>query len=139
MTTVWRDMRTRGRPVWCIKYKGLDLKWHRERTEAQNKDQAQRILRGRLDDIAEAKLKGVQVLEQRKPVTFEQFEMVHRWYKTALPAPLGMAVRKCPPFRGSWRWRPDLNRRITVLQTVPLGRLGTPPGAELVEARKMGS
>jgi len=37
VATVWRDMRTRGRPVWCIMYKGLDLKWHRERTEAQTR------------------------------------------------------------------------------------------------------
>lgn len=73
MASVWRDTRTRGKPVWCILYKGLDGKWHRERTEAQTKDQAQRVLRGRLDELAEAKLKGFQTLERQKPVTFERF------------------------------------------------------------------
>jgi integrase len=73
MATVWRDMRSRGRPVWCILYKGLDLRWHRERTEAQTKDQAQRLLRARLGEIAEAKAKGVQSLERRKPITFQEF------------------------------------------------------------------
>lgn len=32
--------------------------------------------------------------------------------------------------RAFWRWRPDLNRRIAVLQTAPLGHLGTPPGRD---------
>lgn len=73
MASVWKDKRTRGRPVWCILYKGLDLKWHRERTEAQTKDQAQRLLRSRLDEIADAKAKGVQTLERRRPVTFGEF------------------------------------------------------------------
>lgn len=73
MASVWKDTRTRGRPVWCILYKGLDAKWHRERTEAQTKEQAQRILRSRLSEIAEAKEKGFDTLERRKPVTFEKF------------------------------------------------------------------
>jgi hypothetical protein len=55
MATVWKDTQVKGRTVWCIKYKGLDLKWHRERTEAQNKDQAQRLLSKRLAEIAIAK------------------------------------------------------------------------------------
>jgi len=73
MSSVWRDTRVPGRPRWCIKYKGLDQKWHREQTEAQTKDQAQRVLRRRLEQIAEAKLTGAQSLEQRKPVTLETF------------------------------------------------------------------
>lgn len=73
MAIVWRDMRTRGRPVWCIKYKGLDAKWHRERTDAQNKDQAQRLLRVRLSKIAEAREKGLESLHDRTPVTFDRF------------------------------------------------------------------
>jgi len=73
MASVWRDMRTRGRPVWCIRYKGLDDQWHRERTDAQNKDQAQRLLRTRLCNISEAREKGLERLETRKRVTFEKF------------------------------------------------------------------
>ena len=73
MANVGRDMRTRGRPTWCIKYKGLDAKWHRERTDAQSKEQAQRLLRARLSEIAEAKEKGLETLERRKPVTFAKF------------------------------------------------------------------
>ena len=73
MANVWRDMRTRGRPTWCIKYKGLDAKWHRERTDAQTKEQAQRLLRARLSDLADAREKGLETLQRRKPVTFEQF------------------------------------------------------------------
>ncbi len=73
MATIWKDMRTRGRPTWCILYKGLDARWHRERTEAQSKEQAQRVLRSRLSEIAEAKEKGLLTLDRRKPVTFEKF------------------------------------------------------------------
>jgi integrase len=73
LANVWRDMRTRGRPVWCIKYRGLDEKWHRERTEAQSKDQALRLLRARLAKLAEAKEKGLLTLETEKPQTFEEF------------------------------------------------------------------
>lgn len=85
MATVWRDMRTRGRPAWCISYKGLDEKWHRERTDAQSKEQAQRLLRARLSEIAEAKEKGLLTLERRKPVTFEKF--VDEEYMTAQAPP----------------------------------------------------
>ena len=73
MATIWRDTRTRGRPVWCIFYKGLDGRWHRERTEAQSKEQAQRLLRLRLSEIAEAKEKGLLTLEPQMHVTFEEF------------------------------------------------------------------
>lgn len=73
MASIWKDMRTRGRPTWCILYKGLDAKWHRERTDAQTKEQAQRVLRSRLSEIAEAKEKGLLTLERRKLVTFEKF------------------------------------------------------------------
>jgi integrase len=85
MANVWRDMRTRGRPAWCIKYKGLDTKWHRERTDAQSKEQAQRLLRVRLSEIAEAKEKGLLTLDRRKPVTFEKF--VDEEYMTAQAPP----------------------------------------------------
>jgi integrase len=85
MATIWKDMRTRGRPTWCILYKGLDARWHRERTEAQSKEQAQRVLRSRLSEIAEAKEKGLLTLERRKPVTFEKF--VDEEYMTAQAPP----------------------------------------------------
>lgn len=86
MATVWRDTRTRGRPSWCIKYKGLDGRWHRERTEAQTKDQAQRLLSSRLSELAEAKEKGLQSIEQRRPVTFEKFVDVEYMPAMAPPA-----------------------------------------------------
>lgn len=85
MASIWKDMRTRGRPTWCILYKGLDAKWHRERTDAQSKEQAQRVLRTRLSEIAEAKEKGLLTLERRKPVTFEKF--VDEEYMTAQAPP----------------------------------------------------
>ena len=66
MASVWRDLRTRGRPVWCIKYKGLDGRWHRERTESQTKDQAQRMLRSRLSQIADAKEKGEKAPDEKE-------------------------------------------------------------------------
>ncbi len=86
MASVWKDTRTRGRPVWCISYKGLDTKWHRERTEAQSKEQAQRLLRTRLSEIAEAKEKGSQTLDRRKPVTFEKFVVEEYMIAQAPPA-----------------------------------------------------
>jgi len=73
MATVWRDMRTRGRPAWCILYKGLDGKWHRERTEARTKEQAQAILAKKTDGLITAKLTGVSSVEALKPRTFGEF------------------------------------------------------------------
>lgn len=86
MASVWRDMRTRGRPVWCIKYKGLDGHWHRERTESQTKDQAQRMLRSRLSQIADAREKGLESLEPRRAVTFGTF--VTEEYMPAMAPPV---------------------------------------------------
>lgn len=73
MATIWRDTRTRGRPAWCILYKGLDDRWHRERTDAASKEQASRILAQKLGEIAEAKLRGSPSTEALKPLTFEEF------------------------------------------------------------------
>lgn len=85
MPSVWRDQRTKGRPVWCIKYKGLDERWHRERTDAQTKEQALRLLRTRLSKLAEAKDKGLLTLETQKPQTFEEF--VEKEYLVAQAPP----------------------------------------------------
>lgn len=73
MASIWRDTRTRGRPVWCILFKGLDGRWHRERTDATTKEQASRILAQRMGKISEAKLQGAHSIEVLKPVTFEDF------------------------------------------------------------------
>lgn len=73
MATVWKDDRTRGHPVWCIRYKGLDGKWHRERTPAVNKEQAQAILHKKLSEIVKAQVAGVPTLEGLKSLTFAEF------------------------------------------------------------------
>ena len=52
-----------GMPAWCLLFKGLDGKWHRERTDAVTKDQADGLLRQRLSNQSEAKAKGLQNLE----------------------------------------------------------------------------
>jgi len=41
---LWLDTRTPGKPVWCIRYTGLDGKYHRERTEARTREQALALL-----------------------------------------------------------------------------------------------
>jgi site-specific recombinase XerD len=86
MASVWRDTRITGRPVWCIKYKGLDLKWHREQTEAQNKDQAMRALSAKLREISDAKEKGLQTIERKKPLTFSEFVTTEYMIVKAPPA-----------------------------------------------------
>jgi integrase len=73
MATVWKDMRTRGRPVWCIFYKGMDGKWHRERTGARTKEQAQAILHKKTEEMLKAKITGVTNVEGLKPRTFKDF------------------------------------------------------------------
>jgi integrase len=66
-------MRTRGRPVWAIKYKGLDGRWHRERTDATTKEQAARVLAQRLGELSEAKLRGAASTAGLEPITLEEF------------------------------------------------------------------
>lgn len=76
MANVYRDSRMKnaaGKPAWCILYKGLDGKWHRERTDADTKDQAQSVLRQKLGAQIEAQERGLQTLEHLKPVTFAEF------------------------------------------------------------------
>ena len=73
MPTVWRDARTRGLSRWCILYKGLDGKWHRERTEATTKGQALKLLAIKMTRVSEAKIRGVQSLEEVTPLTFSEF------------------------------------------------------------------
>jgi integrase len=59
--------------VWCILFKGLDGKWHRERTDATTKEQASRILAQKMSDVSEARLRGAPSIEALKPVTFQDF------------------------------------------------------------------
>lgn len=84
---LWLDTRSPGRPVWCIRYKGLDGKHHRERTEAQTREQAMALLAQRTGELFKARIVGVHSLERLKPVTFADY--VEREY---LPA-------KAPPAR----------------------------------------
>ena len=73
MATVWKDMRTRGRPAWSIRYKDMDGRWHRERTQARTKEQAQAILHQRTEEILKAKITGVSSVEGLKPRVFKEF------------------------------------------------------------------
>ncbi len=73
MATVWRDGRTRGKPSWCIAYKGLDGKWHRERTGARTKEQAQAILHQKQEELIKVKITGVSAIEGLKPRVFKDF------------------------------------------------------------------
>lgn len=75
MATVWKDTRRRanGTRPWCIRWKGLDGRWRRERTNAQNKVQAQAILGQRLRKLTEAEVTGVQSVEALQPKTFSEF------------------------------------------------------------------
>ena len=79
MATVCRDKRMRnsaGRPAWLLNYTDINGLRKRERTEAQSREQANDLLRIRLKQIIEAKEKGlgsVEMLTERKSVTFEEF------------------------------------------------------------------
>jgi integrase len=76
MAKVYRDDRMRnaaGKPSYCLLYKGLDGKWHRERTDALDKAQADALLAQRLRVQVDAQSKGLQTLDHLKPVPFETF------------------------------------------------------------------
>lgn len=67
--SVWLDKRTRGKPVWCIRYKGADGRKHRERTEAQSRAEAKALLVAKLSDVAKVKAAG----GERAVITFQAF------------------------------------------------------------------
>jgi integrase len=76
MAKVFRDPRMQnaaGRPSYCVLYKGLDGKWHRERTEALDKVQADALLAQKLREQVDAQAKGLQSTDHLKPVPFETF------------------------------------------------------------------
>jgi len=70
---LWLDTRTPGKPVWCIRYKGLDGKFHRERTEARTREQALALLHQRMGDIFKARIVGVNSVDAIQPKTFSEF------------------------------------------------------------------
>lgn len=70
MSYVYRDRRTKARP-WCLAYKGLDGRLHREKTEAPTKELAKRLLARKVVGLAEARVAGV--TEERNPILFDDF------------------------------------------------------------------
>jgi integrase len=70
---LWLDTRTPGKPVWCVRYKGLDGKPHRERTEARTREQALALLHQRTSEILKARIVGVHSLDALQPKTFAEF------------------------------------------------------------------
>lgn len=76
MASVFRDARmlnAAGKPAWCLSYKGLDGRRHRERTDAATREEAQALLRRRLNEKVDAESKGLLNLEHLKPVLFQDF------------------------------------------------------------------
>jgi integrase len=67
--SVWLDRRTRGKPTWCIRYRGPDGRKHRVRTEAQSRKEAKALLLARLGDVAKVKAAG----GERAVITFGKF------------------------------------------------------------------
>jgi len=76
LSKIFRDPRmtnVSGKPAWCITYKALDGKRHRERTDALTREEAEAILRRRMSELAQAKGLGLHSLDHLKPVQFEPF------------------------------------------------------------------
>src|SRR5687767_4197177 len=76
MAKTYQDPRMRnamGKPAWCLRWKGLDGKYHKERTDATTKEEAQALLRRKMSDKVEAQAKGLHSLDHLKPVAFETF------------------------------------------------------------------
>lgn len=70
---LWFDTRTPGKPVWCIRYKGLEGKYHRERTEARTREQALALLHQRTTEILKAQLVGASSVDALHPKSFSEF------------------------------------------------------------------
>lgn len=70
---LWLDTRTPGKPVWCIRYKGLDGRSHRERTQATTREEARAILRRRLSEIARAQSLGITSVSALTPTSFRSY------------------------------------------------------------------
>ncbi len=80
MARVYRDPRLRkptGQVVWCIDYRDARGQRHRRRTPAVTKQLAQRILRRKLEDVEEAKLRGLALKESIPLSEFSQEYLVH--------------------------------------------------------------
>jgi integrase len=67
---VFRDYRVKAKP-WCIAWKGVDGKLHKEKTDAPTKELAKKLLSKRLVEVIEAKVAGVTI--DQKPITFTEF------------------------------------------------------------------
>ena len=70
---VWLDDRTQGKLVWCIRYKGLDGRAHRERTQATTREEGKAILRRKLSEIARAQSLGLASVGALTPTGFRSF------------------------------------------------------------------
>ncbi len=56
---------------WCIAYRGVDGKLHKEKTEAPTKELTRKLLAKRLEEVTEAKIAGFKV--EANPVKFNEF------------------------------------------------------------------
>lgn len=70
---LWLDTRTPGKHVWCIRFKGLDGRPHRERTQATTKEEARAILRRKLSENARAHSLGLTSIQGLNPTSFRSF------------------------------------------------------------------
>lgn len=70
---IWLDTRTPRKPVWCIRYKGLDGRSHRERTQATTREEARAILRRKQSEIARAQSLGITSISALTPTSFRAF------------------------------------------------------------------
>jgi integrase len=70
---LWQDTRTPGKHVWCIRIKGLDGRYHRERTEARTREQALAILHQRTAEILKARIIGATSVDALQAKSFSDF------------------------------------------------------------------
>lgn len=84
MAYVYRDYRSKAKP-WCIAYKGLDGRLHKEKTDAPTKELAKRLLARRQVELTEAKIAGV--TQERRPTPFKDFLTVYLKHAHAVKTP----------------------------------------------------
>jgi integrase len=83
MAYVFRDCRTKAKP-WCIAWKGLDGRLHKEKADAPTKELAKRLLARKLIELAEAKIAGVD--HDTKDTTFREFSKEYMEHSRAVKA-----------------------------------------------------
>lgn len=102
---LWLDRRTPGRKVWCFHYKGLDGRWHRERTQATSAEEARGLLRRKLSEIARARSLGLTALETVQSARFQDFaeEFLKQCHATTKPSTVRryqVSLNRLLPFFG---------------------------------------